>query len=155
MCSKHLQKSLLITTVCQLRLAYFLWIFYESKSVITEQSLWILCVSKLLITEQSLWIFCVSKSVITEQACLIIDINPSPYVHFEFLLSSTLWCLHWWVNLSPWENPPFCGHHISNEYRQISNIRHTKSQNLNISRLVLHLSLPNLLKPCVKLRMKM
>ena len=35
-------------------------------------------------------------------------------------------------------------------YRKISNISRTKSQNLNESRLVLHLSLPNLLKPCVK-----
>ena len=34
--------------------------------------------------------------------------------------------------------------------RKISNIRRTKSQNLNDSRLVLHLSLPNLLKPGVK-----
>ena len=41
------------------------------------------------------------------------------------------------------------------KYRQISNTIRTKSQNLNVSRLVLHLSLPNLLKPCVKLRMKM
>ena len=35
-------------------------------------------------------------------------------------------------------------------YREISNIRRTKSQNLNDSPLVLHLSLPNILKPCVK-----
>ena len=35
-------------------------------------------------------------------------------------------------------------------YRKLSNIRRTKSQNLNDSRLVLHLSLPNLLKPGVK-----
>ena len=35
-------------------------------------------------------------------------------------------------------------------YRKISNIRRTKSQNLNDSRLVLQLSLPNLLKPGVK-----
>ena len=35
-------------------------------------------------------------------------------------------------------------------YREISNIRRTKFQNLNDSRLVLHLSLPNLLKPGVK-----
>ena len=33
------------------------------------------------------------------------------------------------------QNPPYC---------QISNIRHTKYQNLNVSRLVLQLSLPNL-----------
>ena len=31
-------------------------------------------------------------------------------------------------------------------YCKISNIRRTKSQNLNDSRLILHLSLPNLLK---------
>ena len=36
------------------------------------------------------------------------------------------------------------------EYRKISNIKRTKSQNLIDSRLVLHLSLPNILKPGVK-----
>ena len=41
------------------------------------------------------------------------------------------------------------------KYSQIVNIRRTNSQNLNASRLVLQLSLPNLLKPCIKLRMKM
>ena len=35
-------------------------------------------------------------------------------------------------------------------YRKISNVRHTKSKKLNDSRLVLHLSLPNILKPGVK-----
>ena len=35
-------------------------------------------------------------------------------------------------------------------YRKFSNIRRTKSQNLNDSHLVLHFSLPNLLKPGVK-----
>ena len=35
-------------------------------------------------------------------------------------------------------------------YRKISNIRRTKTQNFNAFRLVLHLSLPNLLKPGVK-----
>ena len=35
-------------------------------------------------------------------------------------------------------------------YRKLPNIRRTKSQNLNDSRLVLHLSLPNLLKQGVK-----
>ena len=41
------------------------------------------------------------------------------------------------------------------DYRKISNISHTKSQNLNDSRLVFQLSLPNPLKPGVKSRMKM
>ena len=40
-------------------------------------------------------------------------------------------------------------------YSQTFNIRCTKSQNLNVSRLVLQLSLPNPLKPGVKSRMKM
>ena len=41
------------------------------------------------------------------------------------------------------------------EYRPISNISRTKSQNLNVSGLVLQVSLCNLLKPGVKSRMKM
>ena len=40
-------------------------------------------------------------------------------------------------------------------YRQFSNIRRTQSQNINVSRLVLTLSLLNPLKPGVKLRAKM
>ena len=40
-------------------------------------------------------------------------------------------------------------------YRQVSNISRTKSQHLKDSRTVLRLSLPNLLKPDVKSRMKM
>ena len=41
------------------------------------------------------------------------------------------------------------------DYRKVSNIRRTKCQNLNDSRLVLQLSLPNPLKPSVKSIMKM
>ena len=40
-------------------------------------------------------------------------------------------------------------------YRKVSNIRRTKCQNLNESRLVLQLSVPNPLKPSVKSIMKM
>ena len=43
---------------------------------------------------------------------------------------------------------------IRPNYRKISNIRRTKSPNLNVSRLVLLLSLPNPTKPGVKSRMK-
>ena len=43
----------------------------------------------------------------------------------------------------------------SYKYRKVSNIRRTKSPNLNVSRLVLQLSLPNPMKPDVKSRMKM
>ena len=49
----------------------------------------------------------------------------------------------------PWEFPTL------GIYPQIHNIRNTKSQNLNVSRLVLPLPLPNPLKPGVKSRMKM
>ena len=40
------------------------------------------------------------------------------------------------------------------DYCQFSNIRRTQSPSINVSRLVLRLSLPNPLKPRVKLRMK-
>ena len=43
---------------------------------------------------------------------------------------------------------------IFKKYRKISNIRRTKSQNINESRLALQLSLPNPLKPGVKSTMK-
>ena len=42
-----------------------------------------------------------------------------------------------------------------NIYRKISGIRRTKSQNLNVLRFALQLSLPNLIKPGVKSIMKM
>ena len=41
------------------------------------------------------------------------------------------------------------------EYRQISNIRRAKSQNLNVSHVILQLSLPKSIEPGVKSRMKM
>ena len=47
------------------------------------------------------------------------------------------------------------GHLNEKTYRQTSNISCTKLPNLNVSRLVLQLSLQNTLKPCVKSRMKM
>ena len=44
---------------------------------------------------------------------------------------------------------------MADEYRRFSNIIRTKYQNINVSRLVLQWSLPNPLKPGVKLRTKM
>ena len=41
------------------------------------------------------------------------------------------------------------------EYRPISNIRRAKSQNLNVSHVILQLSLPKSIEPGVKSRMKM
>ena len=48
---------------------------------------------------------------------------------------------------------PYIQH--NENYRKIFNITRTKSPNLNVSRLVLQLSLPNPMKPDVKSRMKM
>ena len=44
---------------------------------------------------------------------------------------------------------------LHHSYRKTSSINRTKSQNINVSCLLLHWSLSNPLKPCVKLRMKM
>ena len=70
-------------------------------------------------------------------------VNDSPYyrelhetVHTKQLSKSTVSVVH-------------C------KYRQSSNITHTKSQNLNVSHLVLQLSLPNPLKSGVESGMKM
>ena len=49
-------------------------------------------------------------------------------------------------------NMKFTGIYI---YPELSNIRRTQPQNINVSRLVLKLSLPNPLKPGVKFRMEM
>ena len=56
---------------------------------------------------------------------------------------------HWLKNME------YTVYQTKSKYRKISNIRHTTSQNLNDPCLVVHLPLPNPLKPCVKSRMKM
>ena len=48
-----------------------------------------------------------------------------------------------------------CYRHGFIDYHKVSNIRRIKSPNLNVSRLVVQLSLPNPMKPGVKSRMKM
>ena len=47
------------------------------------------------------------------------------------------------------------GHFSWKTYRKASNIRHTQSQNLKVSQLVLPMSLPNPLKPDFESRRKM
>ena len=63
------------------------------------------------------------------------------------------------VLLEIWNAMMLMWHHCytweTTNYRKISNIRNTKSQNFNVSRLSLQLSLHNILKPSVKWRMKM
>ena len=61
------------------------------------------------------------------------------------LIHLTSMCLTKLIEVKPW---------MSN-YRQVSNIRRTKSQHLKDSRTVLWLFLPIPLKPDVKSRMKM
>ena len=69
---------------------------------------------------------------------------------------SYVWLSVTWMNLSGFSI--LCSRYSRYNdylYRKISNIRPTKFQNLNVSRLDLQLSLPNPLKPCFKSRMKM
>ena len=62
--------------------------------------------------------------------------------------------IHWHVHIAKVQLVNMLNH-FEKTYGQISNISHTKFQNLNVSRLVLQLSLLNPLKACVKSRMKM
>ena len=63
--------------------------------------------------------------------------------------SSVPWLQMPWLHVSPDHQGQDIG------YRQVSNIRRTKFQQLKDYRTVLRLSLPNPLKPDVKSRMKM
>ena len=63
---------------------------------------------------------------------------------------------HWLLAMQYGVTAPHCnGLLLDGTHHKISNIRRTKSPNLNVSRLVLQLSLPNPMKPGVKSRMKM
>ena len=82
--------------------------------------------------------------------------NKRGFTRFEFKMGSPMLQYtpasnNWWHTLSCF-NPYSYRQMI---YREISNISPTKSQNLNDSRLVLQLPLPNPLMPCVKSRTKM
>ena len=59
-----------------------------------------------------------------------------------------LWNKKWHIHAGPAQMS-------RRKYRKISNIRRTKSQNLNVSLLGMHVSLRNILKPRVEWRMKM
>ena len=69
------------------------------------------------------------------------------------LIFNNLNTFHWMISPAFPVMLPLCESHRS--YRQVSNIRCTKSQHLKCSSTVLRLSLPNPLKPDVKSRMKM
>ena len=75
--------------------------------------------------------------------------------------SALVQVMAWWqTGTKPLHDPmlihsPMYLHDTGCIYRKISNIRRIKSQNLNVCRLVLQLSLPNPMKPGVKSRMKM
>ena len=76
--------------------------------------------------------------------------------HWKCSIYLTLiWVRNYWFNIAA---TPSRGQWAkvdqSRAYHQISNIRYTQSPNINVSRVVLQLSLPNPLKPGVKLRMK-
>ena len=83
--------------------------------------------------------------------------TPEMYVKFtwsDFYVVSTWWC-HNMEPLSASQEWERCKKKYTNTYRQVSNIRRTKTLHLKYSRTVLRLSLPNRLKPDVKSRMKM
>ena len=74
----------------------------------------------------------------------------SAYLHDGMSYTDKMVFFNWnW----PWYIKSLC--RIDDIYRKVSNISGTKSQNLNASRLILQLYLPNPLKPGVKSRMKM
>ena len=78
-------------------------------------------------------------------------------IHIEEVSDAIVCFRNQWKTLhsnaySHWLNPYLCDCGYI-DYRKISNIRRTKSQNLNVSRLGLQVSLRNILKPSVKWRM--
>ena len=78
------------------------------------------------------------------------SLNSQKYLHISALLVLTDWEVS---VVSIWKECLWYAKSLM--YRQVSNIRGTKSQHLKDSHTVLQLSLPNLLKPDVKSRMKM
>ena len=94
-------------------------------------------------------------SPITSTSGIILCMRPAN----ERWLYSVTPCLTGWT---PTQNESriivstmYTASEIHGVYRQVSNIRRTKSQHLKDPRTVLRLSLPNPLKPDVKSRMKM
>ena len=86
-----------------------------------------------------------------EPQCWIIVLNCNVPLHLpprETLYKNTLRVICISKILGSFKN-------IVRYYCQMCNISRTKFKKLNVSHLVLQLSLPNLLKSCIKLRMKM
>ena len=73
-----------------------------------------------------------THAVITETVITMVILHSDGYSSTDFYINSS-----------------------QNKYHQTCNIRRTKLHNLNVSRLVLKLSVPNQLKPGVKSRIKM
>ena len=70
----------------------------------------------------------------------------------DFLMGLNICNMNWsWI----FETYPHMHPHFMWNYHKTSNIRRTKYQNINVSRVVLQLSLPNPLKPGVKSIMRM
>ena len=92
-----------------------------------------LCCSPPIMTNNHFTASCMSEQIPRKS---IIMSKPVRLPHFRLTLMGLKHMIHW-------------------KYRKISNIRRTKSPNLNVSRLALQLSLLNSMKPCVKSRMKM
>ena len=93
--------------------------------------------------------------------CVLLGVMHRPILPLFFRIPSPaqgviLWLPQCrWINSEEYGPIKYMNHWELLIYHQTSNISRIKSQNLNVSRLVLQLSLPNPLKPGVKSRMKM
>ena len=106
------------------------------------------------------WWFCITSRIrwlhwkcLTKlgQSCGTLSVN---YYYPGVCGCDSYHSIHWGLLQDPKSSQyPSWKSHLT--YRKISNIRRTKYPNLNVSHLALQLSLPNPMKPGVKLRMKM
>ena len=135
----------------------FLSIFYISQRL----TLWYFVFLYLIFLSQQVLYFLLSTLVLT----LYIDVVLSLSNRYTKCLFEAFWVVKSFSSavfshIIMTNNGKICGDIWEDqrslyEYRKISNIRRTKTQNLNNSRLVLRLSRPNIVNPGVKARMKM
>ena len=140
--------------------------FFNGLSQNHYQSQWWLAMWKLYLKKNLLWyriklrpnlsVIHVFKNDVCKIPVVFVQAPKYPPVaelYYSWTLRTMQWLLlllnphAWRSHQQPW--------YWLYMYRQVSNIRRTKSQHLKDSRIVLRLSLPNPLKPHVKSRMKM
>ena len=147
-------------TIVYLLHIWFLWQFAYFKKNIESQTLHI----SLVIQEIKMWSPCIHCAYV----CVYKHIHI--YVYSCITTKTEAFCSHsdftyWHGFVSRYDDQINIIHMTTQDcivmylynkhYRKNSSISRTKSQNLNVSRLLLQRPLPNPLKPDVKLRMKM